>query len=148
MLHVAGQEAGKITVVMTKHASEESTSEFRHIVKRTHDPKERFEAALRYFQSRYFQEPTSFDDQLFAVFGMQAELPKQMAGRTDCILTFEQFSQVFELTCRAGLLKREDRRFQATYWHNALFNPSMPAGVQIVGFKPDWGKAKARPMPD
>lgn len=145
-LHVAGQDAGKITVVMTKCDCEESTSEFRYIVKRTHDPKERFEAALRYFQSSHFQDPMSFNDQLTAVFATTAAIPKQIAGRTDCILTFEQFRQTYELTCKANLLEADDPRFQATYWHNALFNPAMPAGVQIVGFNPDWSKAKADPV--
>ena len=43
----AGQHAGKITVVITPNLPEASTDEFRHIVKCTHDPRERYEAALR-----------------------------------------------------------------------------------------------------
>lgn len=146
-LEVAGQDAGTMTVVITKDDSEESMSEFRYIVKRTHDPKERFEAALRYFQSSYFQDPMSFSDEMTAVLGMNAMMPAQITGRKDCILTFKQFGQVYELACRANLLAVDHPRFQATYWHNALFNPSIPAGVQIVGFSPDWSKAKAEPAP-
>ncbi len=146
-LQVAGQDAGKISVVMIRNDCETGTAEFQHIVKRTHDPKERFEAALRYFQSSYFQDPTSFDGEMTAVFAMSAALPKQIAGRSDCLLTFSQFNQVYELTCEAELLASDDRRFQATYWHNKLFNPSMPAGVQVLCFRPDWAKAKAEPAP-
>jgi hypothetical protein len=144
-LRVAGQNASEITVVIIKRDSDRWTSEFQHIFKRTHDPKERFEAALRYLQSSYYQEPLSFDDRLTAVFGMTATVPKQIAGRTDCMLVFEQFRQTFELPCKADRLEVEDPSFQATYWHNALFNPAMPAGVQIVSFHPDWSRAEADP---
>ncbi len=145
MLHVKGQDAGRITVLITKRDSDESTAAFRHIVKRTHDPKERFEAALRYFQSSYFQDPVSFDDQLTAVFAMSAALPQQIDGRADCTLAFEQFAQAYELPCQARLLAADDPKFQATYWHNALFNPALPAGVQIIGFSPYWNRVKAEP---
>lgn len=144
-LRVPGQNASEITVVIIKRDSDRWTSEFQHIFKRTHDPKERFEAALRYLQSSYYQEPLSFDDRLTAVFGMTATVPKQIAGRTDCMLVFEQFRQTFELPCKADRLEVEDPSFQATYWHNALFNPAMPAGVQIVSFHPDWSRAEADP---
>ena len=146
-LKVAGQDAGSISVVMIRHDCEIGAAEFQHIAKRTHDPKERFDAALRYFQSSYYQDPSVFDDDLTAVFAMSADLPKQIAGRSDCLLTFSQYSQTYELICDADLLAPDDRRFQATYWHNKLFNPSMPAGVQILCFRPDWANVKAEPVP-
>lgn len=146
-LEVAEQDAGLITVVMTKNDHGESTAAFRHLVKRTHDPKERFDAALRYLQSNYYQDPLSFDDQLTAVFAAHATLPRQIDERMDCCLCFEQFAQRYVLTCDARLLAKDDPGFHATYWHNALFNPSMPADVQIVGFRPVWSNAKADPPP-
>ena len=146
-LQVAGQDAGKITVVITLAEPEASTDELRHIVKRTHDPRERYEAALRLLQSAYFQEPRRFDDRLTAVFGVEAELPAKLSGRSDCMLAFAQFNQHYRLACRAECLEPEDPAFQATYWHNALFNPSLPARVQVVGFKPDWSQARAEPRP-
>ena len=145
-LKVAGQDVGPITVVIVPVAPEVSTSEFRHIVRRTHDPRERYQAALRYLQSSYFQDPASFDDGLTAVFGVEAALPQRLSGRRDCELTFEQFSQRYQLPCRAERLTPEDPAFQATYWHNALFNPAMPALVEVLRFKPDWTKAKGEPQ--
>ena len=29
-------------------------------------------------------------------------------------------------------------RYQATYWHNRLFNPNRPAAVKVLVFTPDW----------
>ncbi len=146
-LTVAGQDAGAITVVITPIEPATSTAEFRHIARRTHDPRERYQAALRYLQSSHFQDPRQFDDRLTAIFAIEAELPKMLSGRSDCVLAFEQFSQRFWLTCSAELLDDDDQAFQATYWHNALFNPKLPAKVQILSFKPDWSEARAEPSP-
>lgn len=146
-LEVAGQDAGAITVVLTPIDPTASTDEFRHIVRRTHDPRERYQAALRHLQSSHFQDPTGFDDRLTAVFGAEAELPAMLSGRADCVLAFEQFSQRYRLICSAERLAPEDPAFQATYWHNALFNPSLPAEVQVLRFTPDWPLSGADPSP-
>lgn len=146
-LEVAGQDGGAVTVVIVPAVPEASTIEFRHIVRRTHDPRERYQAALRLLQSTHFQDPTAFDDRLTAVFGAGAELPEKLSGRDDCVLTFEQFSQRYRLPCSAELLDPGHPAFQATYWHNALFNPSLPADVRILSFKPNWSRADADPSP-
>ena len=147
-LLVGGQDGGAITVVITLKAPEASTAEFRHMVWRTFDQRERYQAALRYLQSAYFQDPSRFDDRLTAVFSADSELPGKLSGRHDCVLAFEQFSQRFWLNIVAvELLEPDDPAFQATYWHNALFNPSLPAAVQIVAFEPDWSQARAEPSP-
>ncbi|MEM7041554.1 MAG: hypothetical protein AAF543_01960 [Pseudomonadota bacterium] len=146
-LSVAGQEAGAITVVLVPSAPAISTREFRHIVRRTHDPRERYQAAIRYLQSSHFQDPSAFDDRLTALFAADAELPKLLSGRRDCILAFEQFSQRYRLPCQAERLDVDDEAFQATYWHNALFNPSLPASVDVLAFRADWSRAEADPSP-
>ncbi len=146
-LTVAGQDAGSITVVLVPAEPDESTLEFQHIVRRTHDPRERYQAALRYLRAHHFQDPARFDDRLTAVFGTGAELPALIAGRDDCLLTFDQFGQRYQLPCSAERLDQEEHAFQATIWHNALFNPSLPAKVEVLRFKPDWNEALAEPMP-
>lgn len=146
-LTVAGQEIDPITVVITKLEPEISTAEFRHLVRKTRDPRERYQSALRFLQASYYQDPKSFGDLLTAVFSVDAKLPMQIDGRADCILDFEQYSQSYRLTCTARLLHPKDRAFQATYWHNALFNASLPSLVQVIGFRPDWRTALAEPSP-
>ena len=51
------------------------------------------------------------------------------------------------LPCAPRLLDPGDAGWQATYWHNALFNQHLPGGVQIVAFAPDWTRAEADPSP-
>jgi hypothetical protein len=147
VLEVATQRVGPITVVLNKRDGGETTTQFRFMVKKTHDPADRYDAALRHLAAAYYQRPDSFSDRLTAVFPPEAELPVQLAGRSDCVLTFAQFSQTWRLPCAARLLEPDAAEYQATYWHNALFNPHLPGGVRIVAFAPDWARAEADPSP-
>ena len=147
VLEVAAQRVGPITVVLNKRDGGESTTQFRFMVKRTHDPADRYDAALRHLAAGYYQRPDSFSDRLTAVFPPEAELPVQISGRADCALLFAQFSQRWRLPCAARLLDADAADYQATYWHNALFNPRLPGRVRIVAFAPDWARAEADPPP-
>jgi hypothetical protein len=147
VLEVASRRVGPITVVLNKRDGGETTTQFRFMVKKTHDPADRYDAALRHLAAAYYQRPDSFSDRLTAVFSPEAELPVQISGRTDCVLLFAQFSQSWRLPCATQLLESDAAEYQATYWHNALFNPRLPGGVRIVAFSPDWGRAEADPPP-
>jgi hypothetical protein len=147
VLEVATQRVGPITVVLNKGDGGETTTQFRFLVKKTHDPLERYEAAMRHLAAAYYQKPDSFSDQMTALFAPEAGLPGQIAGRDDCRLLFEQFRQRWRLPCTARLLDPSTPSWQATYWHNALFNEHLPSGVQIVAFAPDWSRVEAEPSP-
>ena len=147
LLEVAARQVGPITVVLNKRDGGATAAQFRFLVKRTHDPADRYDAALRHLAAAYYQRPDSFSDRLTAVFAPQAELPGQISGRTDCVLTFAQFSQTWRLPCAAELLAPDAAEYQTTYWHNALFNPHLPGGVQIIAFAPEWARAEADPAP-
>lgn len=147
VLHVAGREIGPVTVVLNKVDHQQDLSQFRFMAKRTHDPRERFKAAVDYLSATYFQTPASFTDCLTALFGPEATLPGRIAGRDDCMLAFTQFSQSFQLPCTATLLPADTPAYQATYWHNVLFNPATPGDARILAFTPDWARAQADPPP-
>jgi hypothetical protein len=147
VLEVAAQRIGPITVVLNKRDGGATTTQFRFMAKKTLDPADRYDAALRHLAAAYYQRPDSFSDRLTAVFPPEAELPVQISGRTDCVLSFAQFSQSWRLPCSAQLLEPDAAEYQATYWHNALFNPHLPGIVRIVAFSPDWARAQADPPP-
>jgi hypothetical protein len=147
VLEVASRRVGRITVVLNKRDGGETTAQFRFMVQKTHDPVERYEAAIRHLAAAYYQRPESFCDQLTALFGPDDILPRQISGRADCVLSFAQFNQRWSLPCTARLLGPTAAEYQATYWHNALFNERLPGRVQIVAFAPDWTCAEADPPP-
>jgi hypothetical protein len=118
---------------------------------RTQDPNERYYKVLQILQAGYFQQPRQFADVLTALFGAGSALAAQLLSREHCMLEFEQYAQGYRVPCTVARLPREHPFYQATYWHNRLFNPQLPAeaDVEILSFTPDWAHASAfRSDPD
>ena len=142
-----GEDAplGRITLLILKAEPEEYTAEFRHMVRRTQDPADRYAAALKFLAAAYYQRPREFSDEMTALFGRVSELADRLLEAGRCRLLFTQYSQSYDLPCALRPLPEDHPAFQATYWHNSLFNPNIPAGIQILAFTPDWSRAAAEP---
>lgn len=138
-------DLGPITVVINKSAPREATSQFRHLARKTHDPVERYNNALRFLSAAYYQRPEEFSDELTALFGEISETADRLLAGGGCRLLFEQYSQSYDLPCAARQLPQDHPAFQATFWHNSLFNPNIPGGVRVLAFRPDWSRATADP---
>ena len=138
-------ELGPITVLIVKREPEETTAQFRHLVRKTHDPAERHDGALKFLAAAYHQRPHDFVDDLTALFGPESEIAEELLGAGRCRLRFAQYQQTYALPCAVRQLADDDPAFQATYWHNALFNAALPAGVRVLAFQPDWSAASADP---
>ena len=140
-----GEEIGRITVLIVKAESKEITAEFRHMTQKTQDPVERLNSALKFLSAAYYQKPAEFSDQPTALFGPASDLADRLIAAGRCRLSFEQYSQKYELICEARQLGEDEPAFQATYWHNGLFNPNLPGGVRVLAFRPDWTASTADP---
>jgi len=136
---------GSITVLIVKQDSADITAEFRHMVRKTHDPASRFVSALKFMSAAYYQRAPEFSDLLTALFGPESQTAHQLLASGQCRLAFEQYQQRYWLPCTVHRLAESDSHYQATYWHNSLFNPTLPGSVEILGFRPDWARAKAEP---
>ncbi len=136
---------GAITTLIVRREPREATAQFRHMVRKTQDPAERHDAALETLAAAYYQRPQEFSDELTALFGPAPGLADQLLAAGRCVLDFEQYSQRYRLPCAARNLGEDEPAFQATYWHNALFNPALPGGLRVLGFQPDWARAEAEP---
>ncbi len=131
-------DLGPVIVLIRKKASQDTTAQFRHMVKRTRDPAERRESALRFLAAAYYQTPDSFSDEMTALFGPCSALLDRVLDAGRCVLDFEQFEQRYRLNCRVCELASSDPAFEFTFWHNSLFNPAIPADARVIAFKPDW----------
>ncbi|MCH7795483.1 MAG: hypothetical protein IH900_10150 [Proteobacteria bacterium] len=141
----ADKPLGAITTLIVRREPREATAQFRHLVRKTQDPAERYDAALETLAAAYYQRPREFSDELTALFGPAPGLADQLLAAGRCVLDFAQYSQRYRLPCAARNLGEDEPAFQATYWHNALFNPALPGGVRVLGFQPDWARAEAEP---
>lgn len=144
----AGPPLGQIVVLIVPSAPAESTAEFRHMVRRTNDPAERFKSALKTLAAHYYQYPQDFSERMTALFGPQSEIAQQLLAAGEASLRFEQYNQTYELPCHVSELPETDPHYQATYWHNSLFNPRIPPDARVLGFTPDWAHALADPQVD
>ena len=131
-------DLGDIVVLIRKKASQEVTSQLQHMVRKTRDPAERHQSALSFLAAAYYQRPDEFSDELTALFGSRSARVEQLLEARQCTLDFEQFEQRYRLTCRVEKLAESDAAYEFTYWHNSLFNPSIPGNVRILAFRPDW----------
>lgn len=133
---------GPVVTLLLKRPPFSVTPELMHMVKATFDPRQRREKALKFLASSYYQRFREFDDELTALFGPDSSTAEALLGAGECRLVFKQFTQSFDVMCTVRRLDRQDYGFDATFWHNSLFNTNLPNGVQILGFQPDWARSE------
>ena len=134
-LYLDGELVGPITINLTKEDASDVTAEFQHIYRKTHDPKARYESGLKILCEYYYQRSNEFDHEMSAVFSLDSELVAKIVASDEVELRFDQSSQAYRLKCNARIIPIGDEKYEATYWHNALFNPNIPGKVLVVGFK-------------
>jgi hypothetical protein len=144
-VRLADEDASRITVLVLPADLETTADRFQHMARRTHDPAERYKAALTFLAAGYYQQPSSFNDELTALFGAESSLAESLLAAGCCRLDFEQYRQRYQLACAVRELPANEPLFQATYWHNALFNTALPGEVKVLGFRPDWAHGQADP---
>ncbi len=137
------QLAPGVTLLIVEEDPADSTALFRHQYLRTNDPIERYEKILEILAAGYFQHPAGFSDVMTGLFGPDSAIAAGLLNHGGGVLEFEQYAQAYRLPCRVAELAADDAFFQATYWHNRMFNPNMPPGVRILSFAPDWTHAAA-----
>ncbi|MCB1472858.1 MAG: hypothetical protein H6884_02075 [Rhodobiaceae bacterium] len=129
---------GHIITLISKNAMFSVTPEFAHMVRQTNDPAQRRQKAIQYLSSAYYQKADEFSDVLTATFQPGSLGAHAIIDRGACTLEFEAYGQRFVLQCQAKQLQEEHPLYQATRWHNLLFNPTLAPDSIIIGFKPDW----------
>lgn len=136
-----------VTVLLVERQSADSTALFRHICRKTQDPRARYRDALAVLAESHYMRPRAFRDAFTATFAADSAIATRLLAGGRCALHFEQYSQRYRLPCAVSELAQEDDAWQATYWHNAMFNPALPPDVRVLLFTPDWLFAEADPAP-
>ncbi len=149
VLRVSGDSSGAVpvNVLINKLEPQPHTAQMRHIVRKSQDPRERYEGALRYLSSTYFQRSKDFSDQMTALFALDSSLAMKLLKSESCVLDFEEKSQRYTIPCQVRELNSSDPHYQATYWHNSMFNPTLPGQVRILALIPDWPEVRAGTPP-
>ncbi len=136
-----------LIVLLIPKEPEDLTKFFQFQIQKSPDPKQSYEAALKLLQSDYFRESKSFSDQLAAQFSPQSAVADLLVEMGECILEFEQYSQVWKLTCQTRKLGLDDIARQHVLAHNRIFNRNIPSDATVLSFAPQWHSANADPAP-
>ena len=144
---VGGSDTGYegVTVLLDRQDPVEFVPEFRHMVRKTRDPKQRYDNALKYFAEMYYQDRNAFSDRMTALFKPDSVAAGRLDEAGAATLVFGEKNQRYVIPCGVRRLADSDPSWQATYWHNHLFNPNLAGDSIILQFIPDWAVAKADP---
>ena len=134
-----------ITILIVPEQPRESTAEFRNMVRRTQDPSERYETAMKYLAANHYQHPKAFSDQMTAMFADGSVAAARLLAAGQCGLVFAEKRQTYRLPCAVAQLHESEDAWQATYWHNRLFSPAPLAEVTILSLVPNWSRVEAEP---
>ncbi len=134
---------GHIITVLSKAPPFSKTPELQHMFRRTHDPAQRREKAIQFFAETYYQKAREFSDILTATFPPGSPGAAAISAAGNCTLTFKAYGQRYDLLCKVRTLDKTNPLYQATWWHNMLFNPNMHPDTVIFGFEPDWAHSTA-----
>lgn len=132
------EQLSTLTVLLLPEEPEESTAFFRFQVQKSADPRETYEKALRFLQSEYYQDANAFSGRLLAVLTPDAPLTGALIEAGRCVLDFSQGRHSFRVPCKVKAVKEGKPNHEAAIWHNRVFNPALPDGMQVLVFKPDW----------
>ena len=66
----------------------------------------------------------------------RAPCGQALAQAGQCHLKFSEKSIDYAFDFDIEELEEDDEQYQATYWHNRLFNPTLPGRVRILAFNP------------
>ncbi len=131
-----GDEQARINFLINRRDPAARTAEFRHIVRKSHDPSQWIKNGLRILAELYYQETDQFENRLTALFSEDSQIAYALLKAGQCRLGFAEGSIAHQFEFEVASLNQDDDLFQATYWHNHLFNPALPGKVRVLEFIP------------
>jgi hypothetical protein len=141
-----GDEQSQVQFLILRRDSEPRTAEFRHIVRKTPDSSEWLKNGLRILAEMHYQETDQFQNRISALFGLNSALADALLDAGACHLKFSEKGIDYGFDFDVEALAEADELYQATYWHNRLFNPTLPGKVRILGFTPRLDDLQKKPV--
>ena len=132
----SNKHLGDIRSVLLEKDCINTSKMFEFIHKQTHDPETRFDKAIKFFSSEYFNTPKNFDGSFTATFPYQSLTSKNLIKKKKVSVQFFERETGFNFIVNITKLKKNDLRWQYTFWHNRFFNPVLNENIDILNFSP------------
>ena len=107
---------------------------FKFMIKQTHEPELRFDKAIKFLSSEYYNNPKNFDGSFTATFDKNSEIFKNLVKLKKSNVQFFERDSGFLFPVTIRKLKKHDSKWQYTFWHNFFFNPSLNENIEILYF--------------
>jgi len=132
------EEIGAIITQIVKSPQYSVTHELVHLAKKTFDPAQRREQAIKFLSATYYQKFKEFSEIITATFQEDSKGAELILSSKESLLIFEAYNQRFSIDVKPLKLEDSHFAFQATIAHNQLFNPMFNPKSQVFGFLPNW----------
>lgn len=136
---------GHIITVLNKSPGYSVTPEMQHMIRKTNDPAQRRDQAIRFLSATYYQKAKEFSDILTATFPPASPGAAKIRAAERVTLVFNAYNQIYSLDCKVWRLTGRNPLYQSTMAHNALFNPTLPPDTEVLGFEPNWDASTSEP---
>ena len=110
---------------------------FEFIHKQTHDPETRFDKAIKFFSSEYYNTPKNFDGSFTATFKNKSKIVKNLLKLKKINVQFFERETGFNFPVTITKLKKTNDKWRYTFHHNSFFNINLNEDVEILNFSPD-----------
>ena len=107
---------------------------FEFMVKQTHEPELRFDKAIKFLSSEYYNHPENFEGSFTATFDKNSNIFKKLLKIKKSNVQFFERETGFVFPVTISKLKKNDPRWQYTFWHNFFFNPALNENIEILYF--------------
>ena len=115
---------------------------FEFIHKQTHDPETRFDKAIKFFSSEYYNTPKNFDGSFTATFKNKSKIVKNLLKLKKINVQFFERETGFNFPVTITKLKKTNDKWRYTFYHNSFFNINLNEDVEILNFSPDKTRLK------
>ena len=123
--------------ILLEKKSFNTSKMFEFIHKQTHDPETRFDKAIKFFSSEYYNTPKKFDGSFAATFNYQSSVAKNLLNKKKIRAQFFERETGFNFMVNVSKLKKNDAKWQYTFWHNRYYNPALNENIEILNFNPE-----------
>ena len=136
------KEIASLRSVLMEKNSLNTAKMFEFMIKKTHDPEERFSKAVKFFAYDYYNTPKNFDGSFTATFSYQSNIARKILKKKKCNVQFFEQETGFNFAVSVFKLNKSDSKWLYTFCHNTFFNPGLNEEIDILHFCPDKSELK------
>ncbi len=107
---------------------------FEFMIKQTHELELRFDKAVKFLSSEYYNNPRNFEGSFTATFDKNSNVFKKLLKIKKFNVQFFERETGFQFPITISKLKKNDANWQYTFWHNSFFNPALNENIEILYF--------------